>query len=50
MKVIPIRQPPTRHECPKCQKVILWALLYCAACGGRRNPQYRPELDKARMR
>ena len=48
MKVVSLR--PLPHECPKCRRVVKWALLYCAPCAPRRNPQYRPELDKDRIR
>lgn len=51
MKIVSLRPaPPVKHECPRCKRVIRWALLYCSTCAGRSNPQYRLELDKARIK
>lgn len=41
---------PLAHECPTCRRVIRWQLLYCVDCRGHGNPQYRPELDKGRIK
>ena len=48
MKVLSLR--PVPHECPRCKRMVRWALLYCVGCAVGRNPQYRPELDKDRIR
>lgn len=51
MRVIPIRpEKPVPHECPRCHRMVRWALMYCASCARRTNPIYRKELDRGRIR